>query len=85
MLVLTRKSNESITIGSDIQVTVLKIDKDQVRLGIKAPPKVPVHRKEIFEEIQRENRRAAALRGAPAASQRAGLREIGDLLSRPRK
>jgi len=75
MLVLTRKSNESITIGNDIQVVVLKIDKDQVRLGIKAPANIPVHRQEIFDEIQRENKRAAA-------SGRGGLGKVGDILSR---
>jgi len=60
MLVLTRKSQESIAIGGDIKIMILRIDKDEVKLGIQAPPNIPVHRQEIFEEIQRENKRAAS-------------------------
>ncbi len=69
MLVLSRKKNESIIVGEDIEIVVLDIQGDQVRLGIKAPINVSVHRKEVFEEIQQENRKAAetkaydALRG----------------------
>ncbi len=55
MLVLARKINESIMIGDDIELVVIDIKGDQVKLGIKAPKKVTVHRKEIYEEIQREN------------------------------
>lgn len=59
MLVLTRKINESITIGNDITVQVLGVRGGQVRLGIKAPKETPVNRTEVYESIQRENREAA--------------------------
>ncbi|MEE6134127.1 carbon storage regulator CsrA [Priestia flexa] len=59
MLVLTRKTNETIKIGENIEVTVLSISGDQVKLGIKAPRDVEVHRQEIYEEIQLENRQAS--------------------------
>jgi carbon storage regulator len=55
MLVLARKFNESIMIGDEIEVIVIEIKNDQVKLGIKAPRKIAVHRKEIYEEIQLEN------------------------------
>lgn len=59
MLVLTRRANQSIVIGHDVVVTVLEVRGDQVRLGIKAPREVSVHREEVYAEIQRENREAA--------------------------
>lgn len=59
MLVLTRKVDESITVGNHITVTVLEIKGNQVRLGIKAPKNTPVHRTEIFNKIVEENLRAA--------------------------
>ncbi|MGE3310937.1 MAG: carbon storage regulator CsrA [Limisphaerales bacterium] len=59
MLILCRKINESIVIDGTITVKVLRIDGDQVRLGIQAPSDVPVHRHEIYEEIQKNNREAA--------------------------
>ncbi len=55
MLVLTRKVNQSIIIDGGIEVVVLEVRGEQVRLGIKAPKNVPVHRKEIFDQIQEEN------------------------------
>ncbi|HPB83118.1 MAG TPA: carbon storage regulator CsrA [Spirochaetota bacterium] len=55
MLVLARRINESIMIGDDIEVVVIDIKGDQVKLGIKAPKKITVHRKEIYNEIQQEN------------------------------
>ncbi|RMH54942.1 MAG: carbon storage regulator [Candidatus Hydrogenedentota bacterium] len=67
MLVLARHLNESIMIGDDIEVIVVAVQGDQVKLGIRAPRSVAVHRKEIFEEIQRENLRAAQARGDAAA------------------
>jgi carbon storage regulator len=54
MLVLTRKSNQSIMIGDDIEVSVLSTAHDKVRIGIQAPRSVPVFRKEIYLEIQRD-------------------------------
>ena len=53
MLVLSRKANQSIMIGSDIRILVVGLDRDQVKLGIEAPRHVPVHRFEIFAEIHR--------------------------------
>ena len=58
MLALARKSNESIMLGNDIEITVLEIKGDQVKLGIKAPNSVPIYRKEIYLQIQEENRQA---------------------------
>jgi len=58
MLALTRKRGESIVIGDDIEVVVLAISGEQVRLGIIAPRTIPVHRKEIYEQIQAENQQA---------------------------
>lgn len=55
MLVLTRKLHQSIVIGDGIEVVVLEVRGEQVRLGIKAPKDVAVHRKEIYEQIQQEN------------------------------
>jgi len=58
MLVLTRKRNESIMIGDNIEVFIVDIHGEQVKLGIKAPKAIPVHRKEIYEAIQAENIKA---------------------------
>jgi len=62
MLVLTRKSNQSIMIGDDIEVSVLSIMGEKVRVGIQAPRDIPVFRKEVYLEIQHE--RARELAGA---------------------
>ncbi|MBW1739634.1 MAG: carbon storage regulator CsrA [Deltaproteobacteria bacterium] len=59
MLVLTRKSGEKITIGDDIVVTILDISGTQVKVGIEAPRGISVHRSEIYEKIQEQNRLAA--------------------------
>lgn len=59
MLVLTRKTGESIQIGNDIELTVISIKGDQIKLGINAPKNVEIHRKEIFLEIQKENEDAS--------------------------
>lgn len=58
MLVITRKPEQSIVIGGEVEVIVLGITKDGVRLGIKAPRSVQVHRREVFEAIAAENRAA---------------------------
>jgi len=55
MLVLTRKVDESIMIGDMVEVKVLGIDGSSIKLGIQAPREVPVHRKEVYEEIRKEN------------------------------
>ena len=54
MLVLTRRAGESFMVGSDITVTVISIDANQVRIGIAAPKEVPVHREEVFKRIREE-------------------------------
>jgi carbon storage regulator len=59
VLVLTRKAKESITIGNDIQITVLEVRGNQVRLGIRAPRNTPVNRTEIYDLILEENIRAS--------------------------
>jgi carbon storage regulator len=61
MLVLSRQRDESIMIGDNIVITIVDIRRDKVRLGIKAPSEVPVHRQEVYEAIQRENLQAAKL------------------------
>jgi carbon storage regulator len=53
MLVLSRKTNQSIMIGRDTRILVVGVERDQVKLGIEAPRHVPVHRFEVYEEIQR--------------------------------
>lgn len=60
MLVLARKTGQSIVLGSDIVVMVLEIRGDQVRLGISAPRSVPVHRKELLDQVVAQNIEAAA-------------------------
>jgi carbon storage regulator len=77
MLVLTRKSNQSIMIGDDIEVSVLAVMGEKVRIGIQAPRDVPVFRREVYLEIQQERR------GIPPASDVRGevddaLRQLGD-------
>lgn len=58
MLALSRKSSESIMIGNDIEVTILDIRNDQVKIGIRAPKDVGIYRKEIYLQIQEENKQA---------------------------
>ena len=87
MLVLTRKSNQSIMIGDEIEVSVLSVMGEKVRIGIQAPQKVPVFRKEIYLEIHRETGAAAPerdghaprhapVKGAPSVDE--SLSELGD-------
>ncbi|MGM0923180.1 MAG: carbon storage regulator CsrA [Bacillota bacterium] len=59
MLVLSRKTGEAIQIGDDIEISVLSIAGDQVKIGISAPKNVDIHRKEIYLLIQEENNKAA--------------------------
>lgn len=58
MLVLSRKTNESIMIGNDVEIKIVEVKGDYVKLGISAPKSIPVHRKEVYEAIQRENIKA---------------------------
>ena len=60
MLALTRKKGESIMVGDNVEVIVLGISGEQVRLGIIAPKSVPVHRKEVYDQIQNENKEASS-------------------------
>ncbi|MFQ3587745.1 MAG: carbon storage regulator CsrA [Fimbriimonadaceae bacterium] len=62
MLVLTRKVHQSIVIGDDVEVVVLEVRGEQVRLGIRAPKHVTVHRKEIYDQIRQENVQATEVR-----------------------
>lgn len=59
MLVLSRQKDETIIIGDDIEITVVDIRGDKVRLGVSAPKEIDVHRKEVYDAIRRENREAA--------------------------
>ncbi|MGJ9457623.1 carbon storage regulator CsrA [Oceanobacillus sp. CF4.6] len=59
MLVLSRKRNEAIQVGEDIEITVLAIEGDQIKLGISAPKSVDIYRKEIYVDIQQQNNEAA--------------------------
>ncbi|MEX2218487.1 MAG: carbon storage regulator CsrA [Phycisphaerales bacterium] len=61
MLVLSRQRDETIMIGDEIEITVVDIRGDKVRLGITAPTRIAVHRKEVYEAIKRENEQAAQL------------------------
>jgi carbon storage regulator len=56
MLILTRSIGESINIGDDIQITILGMKGNQVRIGVNAPKEIPVHRQEIYDRIQEEKR-----------------------------
>ena len=66
MLALTRKKGESLMLNNDIEVTVLEIRGDQVKLGISAPKTVPIYRKEVFVQIQKENEAAASVENLEA-------------------
>ena len=66
MLVLSRQRDQSIIIGDNIVVTVVDVRGDKVRLGIDAPTEIPVHRREVYEAIQRENLRATRLEAKDA-------------------
>lgn len=67
MLALSRKTGESIVVGSDIELTILEIKGDQVKLGINAPKSIPIYRKEIYVQIQEANKEAAENNVSPEA------------------
>jgi carbon storage regulator len=79
MLVLARKPNQSIMIGNNIEIHVVEVKGDQVKLGINAPREVEVHRKEVFEEIQRANQSAAKTAGTT------NLKDASKILIRKQK
>jgi carbon storage regulator len=83
MLVLTRKTNQSIMIGDDVEVSVLAVSRDKIRLGISAPREVPVFRKEVYLSIQEErmseNKRGANPNGgSPSKRVTKALDKISD-------
>ena len=84
MLVLSRQRDESIIIGDNVVVTIVDIRGDKVRLGIEAPTEVPVHRQEVYEAIQRQNRDASQLtpRDIRAAGIQQSKRRRSDLFER---
>ena len=78
MLVLTRKSNQSIMIGDDVEVSVLSVMGEKVRIGIQAPQNVPVFRTEIYLEIQRQRAAEDVPAGNPGAHVDEALRKLGN-------
>lgn len=66
MLALSRKKNEALIINNNIEITVLEIKGEQVKLGISAPKDVPVYRKEVYTQIQEANKEAANMDGMAA-------------------
>lgn len=60
MLALSRKVNESIIIGNDIEITILEVKGEQVKIGIKAPKSIPVYREEVYQQIRESNKEAAS-------------------------
>lgn len=71
MLALTRKKGESLVVNNNIEITVLEIRGDQIKIGISAPKDVPIYRKEVYLQIQKENE---------AATSAEGLQALNDLL-----
>lgn len=66
MLALSRKKNEALVINNDVEITVLEIKGEQVKLGISAPREVPVYRKEVYVQIQEANKEAGDVDGMEA-------------------
>lgn len=77
MLVLTRKSNQSIMIADDVEISVLSIVGDKVRIGIEAPKNIPIFRKEVYLQIQQEQ--AAERESSPDATPEAVDAALGEL------
>jgi carbon storage regulator len=87
VLVLSRKLNQAIMIGDDVRIVVVAVDRDTVKLGIEAPRTIPVHRSEVYEEIQRTNRAAAGepAEKAPEAPERVRVADLGRARRTPPK
>ncbi len=88
MLILSRKPGESIVIDGRIKVTVMRSEGEAVKIGIEAPAEVPVHRQEIYEEIQRSNRQAITRKSVvlprlAATTARAPLPSLGAAVRNP--
>ena len=64
MLALTRKKGESLVINNDIEITILEIRGDQIKLGVSAPKEVPIYRKDVYTQIQQENRKSVDAQNA---------------------
>ena len=87
MLVLSRQKDESIIIGDDVEITIVDVRGDKVRLGINAPREISVHRKEVYEAIQREKAEKARAEQAssegPASEPRSSEQEAHDQFKSP--
>ena len=75
MLVLSRKKDQVIVVGDDIEITIVDVRGDQVKLGVTAPRSVSIHRKEIYDAIQRENKAAALSSGMQVGALAEALRK----------
>ena len=69
MLALTRKKGESLMINNDIEITVLEIRGDQIKIGVRAPKDVPIYRKEVYTPIQQENKKSAGVESTQALNE----------------
>lgn len=78
MLILTRKHNESIMVGDNVEIVVLEIKGDQIKLGVQAPKNVKVYRGEVYKDIQIENKEAASIKET-------NLSEVGKLFIKNRQ
>ena len=85
MLVLSRKKGQSIMVGSDIEISIVDIQGDQIRLGIDAPKSVAIHRKEVFEEIIKENKQAASVALDPELIKTIKIRSIENKKKKEKK
>lgn len=85
MLVLSRQRDQSIVIGDDIEITIVDVRGDKVRIGINAPRHVSVHRKEVYEAIRRENEAAAGngQQPAPAPNNESSRKTSSDSTPKP--
>ncbi len=66
MLALSRKKNEAIVVNNNIEITILEVKGDQVKIGISAPKDVPIYRKEVYTQIQEANKEATNVEGMEA-------------------
>lgn len=66
MLILSRKTNQKILIGDDIELTIIEVKGEQVKIGIKAPQEIQVYRQELYKEIQAENKSATIFSSQPS-------------------
>ena len=85
MLVLSRKKGQSIMVGSDIEISIVDIQGDQIRLGIDAPRNIAIHRKEVFEEIIKENKQAASVALDPELIKTIKIRSIENKKNKEKK